>query len=92
MRMQPFSPPPQAAAVPRMLEGRDVVATARTGSGKTLAYLLPVLHRILAASSNDGPRAAWQGLVLVPTRELSDQVSRPLLFVRASGGCASSAQ
>jgi ATP-dependent RNA helicase DDX56/DBP9 len=47
-----------------------VVARARTGSGKTLAYLLPALNRILQG----GSRAAWQALVLVPTRELCEQV------------------
>jgi ATP-dependent RNA helicase DDX56/DBP9 len=63
--------PVQAECIPRALEGRDIVARARTGSGKTLAYLLPALHRIL--SSGKG-RAGWQALVLVPTRELCEQV------------------
>ena len=62
---------PQAEAIPRALEGRDIVARARTGSGKTLAYLLPALHRVLSASKG---RAGWQALVLVPTRELCEQV------------------
>jgi ATP-dependent RNA helicase DDX56/DBP9 len=48
-----------------------VVARAPTGSGKTLAYLLPALHRVLAA---DKGKAGWQALVLVPTRELCEQV------------------
>jgi ATP-dependent RNA helicase DDX56/DBP9 len=52
------------------------VARARTGSGKTLAYLLPALHRVLAGGKG---RAGWQALVLVPTRELCEQV-------RAVGG------
>lgn len=63
--------PVQAAAIPAALEGKDVVARARTGSGKTLAYLLPALQRIVASSSSRQP---WQVLVLVPTRELCDQV------------------
>lgn len=62
---------PQAEAIPRALEGRDIVARARTGSGKTLAYLLPALHRVLSAGKG---RAGWQALVLVPTRELCEQV------------------
>ncbi len=62
---------PQAEALPRALEGRDIVARARTGSGKTLAYLLPALHRVLSAGKG---RAGWQALVLVPTRELCEQV------------------
>lgn len=47
------------------------MARARTGSGKTLAYLLPALHRVLAGGKG---RAGWQALVLVPTRELCEQV------------------
>lgn len=61
----------QAEAIPKALEGRDIVARARTGSGKTLAYLLPALHRILASTD---PKAGWQALLLVPTRELCEQV------------------
>lgn len=63
--------PVQAMAVPKALEGRDVVARARTGSGKTLAYLLPLFHRIL---TSDGGKAGWQALILVPTRELAEQI------------------
>jgi len=69
----------QERAIPAMLEGRCVVAVAETGSGKTLAYVLPMLHRLKelenegsAVSSAGMPR----GLVLVPGRELGDQVSR----------------
>lgn len=61
----------QAAAIPAALEGKDVVARARTGSGKTLAYLLPALQRIV---TNSNSRQPWQAVVLVPTRELCDQV------------------
>lgn len=72
------TPPParcpgQAECIPKALEGRDIVARARTGSGKTLAYLLPALHRVLAGGKG---RAGWQALVLVPTRELCEQVRR----------------
>lgn len=63
--------PVQAAAIPAALQGKDIVARARTGSGKTLAYLLPALQRIVASSNSRQP---WQVLVLVPTRELCDQV------------------
>jgi ATP-dependent RNA helicase DDX56/DBP9 len=64
--------PVQAAAIPAALEGKDIVARARTGSGKTLAYLLPALQRIVSSNNSRQP---WQVLVLVPTRELCDQVS-----------------
>ncbi|KAL2611149.1 hypothetical protein R1flu_022841 [Riccia fluitans] len=66
--------PIQSKAIPLILEGKDVVARAKTGSGKTLAYLLPLVHKILGESggnvSYSGPRA----FVLVPTRELCQQV------------------
>ena len=63
----------QAEAIPRALQGKDIVARARTGSGKTLAYLLPALHRLLAL---DGERERFQAVVLVPTSELVEQ-ARP---------------
>jgi primosomal protein N' len=53
------------------LEGKDIVARARTGSGKTLAYLLPALQAVLAGGKG---RAGWQALILVPSRELCEQV------------------
>lgn len=63
--------PVQAACIPEALSGKDLVAQARTGTGKTLAYVLPALHRILAGSNGS---AGWQALILVPTRELCEQV------------------
>lgn len=57
------------------LEGKDIVARARTGSGKTLAYLLPALQAVLTGGKGRGKgRAGWQALVLVPSRELCEQV------------------
>ncbi|KAL6753625.1 DEAD-domain-containing protein [Haematococcus lacustris] len=64
--------PVQLEAIPKTLEGKDVIARARTGSGKTLAYLLPALHRVLTAQPGAG--GSFQALVLVPTRELCEQV------------------
>src|SRR5437764_12178603 len=67
----------QAATIPDVLAGRDVLARARTGSGKTLAFGLPLLTRIAA-----GPRAASgrpRALILVPTRELAMQVNDALV-------------
>jgi ATP-dependent RNA helicase RhlE len=66
--------PIQAEAIPAILVGRDVLATAQTGTGKTAAYLLPVLHRLLAL-----PRGGTQALVITPTRELAQQVDDVLL-------------
>ncbi|MFI5057881.1 MAG: DEAD/DEAH box helicase [Candidatus Acidiferrales bacterium] len=61
--------PVQAAAIPRALEGKDVLATAQTGTGKTLAFLIPIIEHLLKQNT---PGIA--GLVLVPTRELAMQV------------------
>ncbi|HEX2665678.1 MAG TPA: DEAD/DEAH box helicase [Candidatus Acidoferrum sp.] len=61
--------PVQAAAIPKALEGRDVIATAQTGTGKTLAFLIPVMEKLSAQSA-----AGIAALVLVPTRELAMQV------------------
>jgi ATP-dependent RNA helicase DeaD len=64
--------PIQAAAIPVLLMGEDVIGQARTGSGKTLAFVLPMVARL-------DPRVrAIQGLVLVPTRELAIQVASVL--------------
>jgi superfamily II DNA/RNA helicase len=63
----------QASALPDALAGRDVLGKAATGSGKTLAFGLALLTR-LGADVHRGPRNP-RGLVLVPTRELAQQVS-----------------
>lgn len=60
--------PIQDRAIPVLLDGRDVIGQASTGSGKTLAFALPLIERI------DGGERALQALVLVPTRELAQQV------------------
>jgi len=66
--------PIQQAAIPPLLEGRDLVGQAATGTGKTAAFALPILQRILA----DGERTEPRALVLVPTRELAVQVSEAM--------------
>jgi ATP-dependent RNA helicase RhlE len=63
----------QAAAIPALLQRRDVVMEAPTGSGKTLAFLLPLVER-LAGHSSRGIRA----LIVVPTRELANQIQTVL--------------
>ena len=62
--------PIQAAAIPALLDGRDVLGQAQTGTGKTAAFALPVLHHL----DPDG----LQVLVLTPTRELAIQVSEAI--------------
>jgi ATP-dependent RNA helicase RhlE len=69
--------PIQALAVPEALAGRDVLAKSPTGSGKTLAFGLPLVER--TAGVSEYPAA----LVLVPTRELAQQVAQEL---RVLGG------
>jgi ATP-dependent RNA helicase DeaD len=67
------SPSPiQQAAIPPLLEGRDVLGQAQTGTGKTAAFALPLLCRI------DVARAEPQLLVLTPTRELALQVAEAM--------------
>ncbi|MFN9966336.1 MAG: DEAD/DEAH box helicase [Lysobacteraceae bacterium] len=65
------SPSPiQAATIPPLLDGRDVLGQAQTGTGKTAAFALPLLTRI-----GNSPAGAPQVLVLAPTRELAIQVA-----------------
>ncbi len=61
--------PIQAEAVPAILAGRDLIATAQTGTGKTAAFLLPILHQLLAL-----PPGTTRALVITPTRELAQQI------------------
>lgn len=61
--------PIQAATIPTLLEGRDVVGLAQTGTGKTAAFALPILSRIQPGAHKP------QALVLSPTRELAIQVA-----------------
>ncbi|MEU1272566.1 DEAD/DEAH box helicase [Streptomyces sp. NPDC005799] len=75
--------PIQAATLPNSLAGRDVLGRGRTGSGKTLAFGLPVLAR--TAGRRAEPRQPL-ALILVPTRELAQQVTDALTpYARAVG-------
>ena len=62
--------PIQAAAIPHVLAGKDIMATAQTGTGKTLAFVVPMIERLQQSASSRRVEA----LVLVPTRELAMQV------------------
>lgn len=64
--------PVQTAAIPAILAGKDVQASAQTGSGKTAAFALPVLQRLAAGRRERGRFV--RALVLVPTRELAAQI------------------
>ena len=72
--------PVQARAIPYVLAGRNVMVQSRTGSGKTGAFILPILELI------DAAKAACQALVLVPTRELAQQVAREAELLRGDRG------
>ncbi len=76
--------PIQAEVIPAMLQGRDVLAMAQTGSGKTAAFCLPLLAHFLQhkgdknADKKISNERLVQSLILVPTRELADQVGEQL--------------
>jgi ATP-dependent RNA helicase DeaD len=67
--------PIQAAAIPSLLEGRDVIGRARTGTGKTAAFGLPLIAAVPPMKKRSGRP---QALVLAPTRELALQVTEAL--------------
>ena len=60
----------QEKAIPLILQGKDLIASAQTGTGKTAAFLLPILQQLLLGKPSTGPRA----LVVTPTRELAAQI------------------
>jgi superfamily II DNA/RNA helicase len=70
--------PIQAQAIPVVLTGRDVMGAAQTGTGKTAAFSLPLLQRLLKHenASTSPARHPVRALVLLPTRELADQVAQ----------------
>ena len=86
--------PVQAQAIPAVLAGRDVMAAAQTGTGKTAGFALPLLQRLVMEGTPLASNTA-RALVLVPTRELAEQVhtsfqtygaSLPLRTMVAYGG------
>ena len=68
----------QAKAIPPVLEGHDLMASAPTGTGKTAAFVLPTLHKLIESNrASEDPAAKGRAprvLVLTPTRELANQV------------------
>lgn len=69
--------PIQAKAIPAILQGRDLLASAQTGTGKTAGFVLPILQRL-----TDRPRAGAnrvKALILTPTRELAGQVHESIM-------------
>ncbi|MSU04707.1 MAG: DEAD/DEAH box helicase [Pedosphaera sp.] len=73
--------PIQAAVIPRILAGQDLIGIAQTGTGKTAAFTLPILTKLVSLIG-DGTRRGTKVLVLAPTRELAVQIEEN---VRAYG-------
>jgi superfamily II DNA/RNA helicase len=66
--------PVQISAIPAILEGRDIIASAQTGTGKTAAFLLPVIEKLMAMPHDNQVKA----MVIVPTRELALQIDQQM--------------
>ena len=66
--------PIQQQAIPAVMTGRDLMATAQTGTGKTAGFTLPILHRLFSGERQARVTKKPRVLVLVPTRELAIQV------------------
>lgn len=67
--------PIQEKAIPAILEGHDIIGVSQTGTGKTAAYLLPILSRL---SDGGFPDNTMKCLIMVPTRELAQQIDQSL--------------
>ncbi len=63
----------QAGAIPKVMQGGDLIAIAQTGTGKTAAFVLPMLHRLVLSYNPAQPRRV-KALILAPTRELAVQI------------------
>lgn len=84
--VDPF--PIQTATLPDTLAGRDVLGRGRTGSGKTLAFSLPLVARLTESNTPRNARRP-RALVLVPTRELANQVHETLAPLASAAGLRS---
>lgn len=76
--------PIQAQAIPKILQGRDLVGLAQTGTGKTAAFVLPILQRLI-----HGQRRRLRALILSPTRELAEQTHQAIENLGAKTGIQS---
>ena len=66
--------PIQQQAIPAVLAGRDLMASAQTGTGKTAGFTLPLLQRLISSEPHAKGRRPVRALILTPTRELAAQV------------------
>lgn len=92
--------PVQVAAIPKVMQGHDVIAIAQTGTGKTAAFVLPMLHRF-SREHRRGEKPVTKALILAPTRELVVQImenirnygqSLPIRVAAIYGGVEEEAQ
>lgn len=86
----------QEQTIPHILEGRDVAGLAQTGTGKTAAFLIPLIERILKTQTNPENARAMKDwtvrsfvLILVPTRELADQINENVVKLSLDCGLKS---
>lgn len=73
--------PIQEKAIPKILNGHDLLGLAQTGTGKTAAFALPIIQRL-----SKGPRGKVRALVVAPTRELAEQINQSFLDLSEGTG------
>ena len=66
--------PIQEQAIPVLLEGKDILASAQTGTGKTAAFAIPIIQALYNQEHKQGQKKVIQALILAPTRELAEQI------------------
>ncbi|MCG8350871.1 MAG: DEAD/DEAH box helicase [Chloroflexales bacterium] len=82
------SPTPiQAAAIPVVLRGHDVIGLAQTGTGKTAAFVLPILQRLM--QGKQGASRGIRALIITPTRELAAQIRTAITALSHNSGLRS---
>jgi len=78
--------PVQEKAIPIVLSGKDLIATAQTGTGKTGAFVIPIMDQIL---KNNDKREGVKALILSPTRELAKQIDEEIFAIGYHTGLTS---
>ena len=76
--------PIQTQAIPKVMQGRDLMGLAQTGTGKTAVFVLPILHRLL-----HGQRGRVRALIVAPTRELAEQIHQFIEILGSKTGLRS---
>ena len=76
--------PIQTQAIPKVMQGRDLMGLAQTGTGKTADFVLPMLHRLL-----HGKRGCVRALIVAPTRELAEQIHEAIEVLGSKTGLRS---